>query len=397
MNQTPNANRKHISLYGNTNAGKSSFLNAVVGQRVSLVSDIHGTTTDPVSKTMELLPYGPVVFVDTAGLQDHSSLGSLREARTYSILRRTDLALYIMDATQPSNQDYAQMVDQFKRYNIPHMLVINKVDLIDPKTRIELHSEYQHAHFVSAHSQENILHFKDALIAKLAIEQDPPLIGDLLPQGAHVILVIPVDSEAPKGRLILPQVQVMRDLLDHGMKATLVRDSELESALHAIDHVDLVITDSQAFHTVNQIVPSTIPLTGFSTIFARHKGDLNTFVTGLQAIDALNASSRVLIAESCSHNHSHEDIGRVKIPRLLNKHTGLDLHYEFYMGHDFPQDLAQYDLVIHCGSCMLNAKTMNSRLLECVERNVPITNYGILLAYLNGILPRSLEIFKPIL
>jgi [FeFe] hydrogenase H-cluster maturation GTPase HydF len=389
------ANRKHIAIFGRTNSGKSSLLNAIIGQDISLVSDVKGTTTDPVTKPMELIPFGPVVFIDTAGLDDKSELGELRIQKSLKVLQRTDFAVYVMDADAVDMQEYREAVEMFKRLDIPHMLVINKVDTILHEKAVELKREWRNAVFVSAREGTSILALKDELIKRLQEdEEEDTIIGDILPYNSKVVMVVPVDSEAPKGRIILPQVQLIRDCLDHGIKSYVVRDTELESALEDIREADLVVTDSQAFKRVSEIVPVDTKLTSFSILFARYKGDLKVFVDGTSKIRELNEDSRILIAESCTHNHSHEDIGRVKIPALLNKFTGKKLNYEFKMGHDFPDDLGDYNLVIHCGSCMLNKKTMQSRIGQCAEKKAQITNYGIILAYLTGILERSIEIFK---
>ncbi|MCY6355669.1 [FeFe] hydrogenase H-cluster maturation GTPase HydF [Clostridium sp. ZS2-4] len=394
MNNTPNANRKHIAIYGKRNAGKSSLLNAIIGQDISLVSSVKGTTTDPVSKAMELIPLGPVVFIDTAGLDDIGELGELRVKRSLKILERTDFAIYVMDINDMDEDAYKETVISFKKYNIPYMHIINKIDTVSEDRLEEVRSKFNDAIFVSASKEENILFLKDELIKRIEEgEKEIPIVGDLLPYNSKVIMVVPIDSEAPKGRIILPQVQLIRDCLDHGIKSYVVRDTELESALEDIKDVDLVVTDSQAFKRVSEIVPEHIKLTSFSILFARYKGEIDAFLEGISKIDELDENSRILISESCTHNHSHEDIGRVKIPRMLRKHTGKDLKFEFKMGHDFPEDLGDYDLVIHCGSCMLNRKTMLTRIDMCREKNVCITNYGVVLAYLTGILDRSVEIF----
>lgn len=394
MNNTPNSNRKHIVFYGNTNSGKSSILNAIVGQEISLVSSVEGTTTDPVSKAMELLPFGPVLFIDTAGINDNSELGSLRVEKTLKTLNKTDFAIYVMDINNIDENQYAEFKEKFKRHSIPYITVINKIDTVDKDKINSIKNKFNDAIFVSAFNSESILSLKDELIKRLEDnEEEETLLGDIIPYGGKVIMVVPIDSEAPKGRLILPQVQIIRDCLDHGIKSYVVRDTELESALNDIKDVDLVITDSQAFKKVDKIVPSNIKLTSFSILFARHKGDLDVFIEGIKKVESLNKNSKVLISESCTHNHSHEDIGRVKIPKLLNKHLGHELNYEFKMGHDFLENIKDYDLIIHCGACMVNKKTMESRINTCIENGVDIVNYGMVLAYLTGILNRSLEIF----
>lgn len=392
MNNTPNANRKHIAIYGKTNAGKSSLMNAIIGQEISLVSDIKGTTTDPVTKAMELIPFGPVLFIDTAGLGDTSELGELRVKKSLKILQRADFAIYVMDINDIDEIFYKECIKNFKKYKIPYMTVINKVDIEEKETVEKMKNKFKEAIFISTNSNKDILNLKDKLIKSLQEdEKEETIIGDLVPYNGKIIMVVPIDSEAPKGRLILPQVQLIRDCLDHGIKSYVVRDTELKFALEDIRDIDLVVTDSQAFREVDEIVPKNIKLTSFSILFARYKGDLKALVDGVRSIERLDGNSKILITESCTHNQSHEDIGRVKIPKLLNKHIGKELNYEFKMGHDFPENIKEYDLVIHCAACMLNKKTMETRIDMCKENNVNITNYGVVLAYLNGILDRAVE------
>ena len=395
MNSTPNANRKHIAIYGKTNAGKSSLINKLLGHEVSLVSEKSGTTTDPVQKAMELIPVGPVLFIDTAGFKDDSSLGEIRTKRTLDILKRTDIAIYIFDAMDIDLEEFNKIKRTFKKYNIPYIVAINQIDKLK-KEELDLLKESNKDYlFISSVTGEGIEELKEKLINILKEEEDElPIVGDLLPYDSKVIMVVPIDSEAPKGRIILPQVQCIRDCLDHGIKSYVVRDTELESALKDIKDVDLVITDSQAFKEIDKIVPSDIKLTSFSMLFARQKGDFEEFIRGAFKIKSLNKNSKILIAESCTHNVSHEDIGRVKIPKLINKFVGEELNYEYSIFHDFPEDIDKYDLIIHFGACMINRKTVINRVNECKEKNVPITNYGIVLAYLNGILERSLSLFN---
>lgn len=391
MNTTANANRKHIAIFGKTNSGKSSLLNAIIGQEISIVSNLEGTTTDPVKKAMELIPFGPVLFIDTAGLGDYSDLGNLRMERSLKVLKNTDFALYVLDIKDKDLSVYKETLKEFKKYKIPFLTVINKIDTATKEELTAAKEVHKDALFVSALKEENILSLKDELIKRLQEEEDaPPLIGDIVPYNGKVVMVVPIDSEAPKGRLILPQVQLIRDCLDHGIKSYVVRDTELEEALKDLSDIDIVVTDSQAFKKVDKIVPPNIKLTSFSILQARHKGDLKTFIDGVKKIKDLDENSKILISESCSHNHSHQDIGRVKIPQLLNKHVGKKLNYEFKMGHDFPENLEAYDLIIHCGSCMVNRKTMLTRIALCKEKGTAITNYGVVLAYLTGILDRSI-------
>lgn len=395
MNSTPNANRKHIAIYGKTNAGKSSLINKLLGQEVSLVSEKEGTTTDPVQKAMELIPVGPVLFIDTAGFNDESDLGEIRTKRTLDILKRTDLAIYVFDILDIDLDEFTKVKRSFKKYNIPFITVVNQIDKIKEDELELIKEKYKDYIFLSAVTGEGIEKLKENLIRILKEEdKELPIVGDLLPYDSKVILVVPIDSEAPKGRLILPQVQCIRDCLDHGIKSYVVRDTELKSALEDINDVDLVITDSQAFKEVDKIVPKEIKLTSFSMLFARQKGDFEEFIRGAFKIKDLNKDSKILIAESCTHNVSHEDIGRVKIPKLINKFVGAELTYDYSIFHDFPEDIDRYDLIIHCGACMINRKTVINRVNTCKEKNVPITNYGIVLAYLNGILERSLSLFN---
>ena len=395
MNSTPNANRKHIAVFGKTNAGKSSLINRFLGQEVSLVSEKEGTTTDPVQKAMELIPVGPVLIIDTAGFGDKSELGEVRVKRTLDILKRTDVAIYLFDINDIDLEEFKEAKRNFKKYNIPYVVVINKSDSVNENILEELQIKFKDSIFLSSNTGEGIELLKEKLIEILKEEEEElPIVGDLLPYNSKVIFVVPIDSEAPKGRIILPQVQCIRDCLDHGIKSYVVRDTELESALEELEGVDLVITDSQAFKEVDRIVPKNIKLTSFSMLFARQKGDFEEFIKGALKIKDLNKDSRVLIAESCTHNVSHEDIGRVKIPKLLNKYVGADLTYDHSIFHDFPEDIDKYDLIIHCGACMINRKTVINRVKQCKEKNVPITNYGIVLAYLNGILERSLSLFN---
>ena len=395
MNNTPNGNRKHIVIYGKTNAGKSSLINNLVGQDVALVSNKAGTTTDPVFKAMELIPIGPVLFIDSAGINDKTSLGDLRVSKTLDLLKRTDLAIYLMDGEDIDKKALKDMKLQFKKFNIPYILVINKCDKLDEGKLKTLKNEYEDSIFISTYNNSSIDKLKEKIIDVLKEqEEDVSLVGELLPYGSKVIMVVPVDSEAPKGRLILPQVQCIRDCLDHGIKSYVVRDTELKEALEEIKNVDLVITDSQAFKKVDEIVPKNIKLTSFSMLFARQKGDIHEFLKGVEAVRNLKPKDKILISESCTHNTSHEDIGRVKIPKLLSKYVGGDLDITFKVGHEFPEEIEDYKLIIHCGACMINRKTVVNRINLCKEKEVPITNYGVILSFLTNTLDRSKVIFN---
>lgn len=395
MNSTPNSNRPHIVFYGKTNAGKSSLMNKILGQDFALVSNKPGTTTDQIQKAMELIPYGPVLFIDTAGLFDTTEIGELRVNRTLDILKSTDLGIYVTDGTKDELDKYVEWRKHFKKYNINHILVINKIDQLQQDYLLKLKSKYKEGFFTSTIKEEGITELKTGILNHL-MEQDEelPIVGDLIKYNGNVVMVVPIDSEAPKGRIILPQVQCIRDCLDNGIKTYILRDTELKEGLKNLKNIDLVITDSQAFKVVDKIVPKEIKLTSFSILFARHKGDLNTFVEGVKNVEKLKPGSKILISECCTHNVSHEDIGRAKIPKLLNNYIGADLDYEFMVGLDFPSDIEKYDLIIHCGGCMVNRKTVINRVNYCKEKGIPITNYGVILAYLTGILTRSIEIFK---
>lgn len=395
MNTTPNANRKHIGIYGNTNSGKSSLMNKILGQDISLVSNVEGTTTDPVQKAMELIPFGPVLLIDTAGLEDKTELGEIRVKKSFEFLKRLDFAIYVVDGKNLDIDTYKKWKREANKYNINYIVVVNKLDRLNDDEINNINNIFDNPLFISAKKNENIDKLKDELIKYLEQdEEDKPIVGDLLPYGSNVVLVVPIDSEAPKGRIILPQVQVIRDCLDHGIKTYVVRDTELEEALKEIKNVDLVITDSQAFKEVDKIVPKEINLTSFSILFARQKGELSDFLEGANKLKDLKSGDKILICESCTHNISHEDIGRVKIPRMLNKIAGGELNLEYKVGYDFNEDVETYDMVIHCGACMVNRKSVINKINLCKEKNVPITNYGLVIAYFTGILDRSIEIFN---
>ena len=395
MNTTPNSNRKHIGIYGNTNSGKSSLMNTILGQDISLVSSVEGTTTDPVQKAMELIPFGPVLLIDTAGLEDKTELGSIRIKKSYEFLKRLDFALYVIDAVNADLDTYKTWKREAAKYNVDHIVVINKIDTVSKDEVENLVKNFKAYVLVSAKDNLGIDELKKEIIKHLEEgEEEKSLIGDLLEYGSKVVLVVPIDSEAPKGRIILPQVQVIRDCLDHGIKTYVVRDTELKEAIEELKDIDLVITDSQAFKEVERIIPKDLKLTSFSILFARQKGEFNEFLEGTKKLDTLKPNDRILICESCSHNVSHEDIGRVKIPNMLRKIAGGDLNIEYMVGYDFKENVEDYDLIIHCGACMVNRKSVLNKIKVCKEKNVPITNYGMVIAYFTKILDRSIEIFK---
>ena len=390
--------RLHIGIFGKTNVGKSSLLNRITNQDVSIVSNIAGTTTDVVEKTMELLPIGPVNFLDTAGINDSTALSSERIEKTMKIINRTDVAIVVCDYN--GIDDYERnLIEKFNELKIPFMIFINKTDEKYPSDSIieDLKNYTKHILLSSVKTDDLIVFKIKELLVKLLPEDfvnSPKIVGDLIPQGSTVILVIPIDKEAPKGRIILPQVQTLRDLLDNNCVSVVVKESELKSAIDNLKITpSLVVTDSQAFKNVSEIVPENIPLTSFSILFARLKGDLNAFSQGAKAIEKLQDGDRVLILESCTHHAIEDDIGRVKIPNLLRKKTGKNLIIDNIAGHDFP-DISKYKLIIHCGACMTNRREVLSRILLASENNVPITNYGICISYCLGILQRALKIFE---
>ena len=390
--------RLHIGIFGKTNVGKSSLLNRITNQDVSIVSNIAGTTTDVVEKTMELLPIGPVNFLDTAGINDSTALSSERIEKTMKIINRTDVAIVVCDYN--GIDDYERnLIEKFNELKIPFMIFINKTDEKYPSDSIieDLKNYTKHILLSSAKTDDLIVFKIKELLVKLLSEDfvnSPKIVGDLIPQGSTVILVIPIDKEAPKGLIILPQVQTLRDLLDNNCVSVVVKESELKSAIDNLKIApSLVVTDSQAFKNVSEIVPENIPLTSFSILFARLKGDLNAFSQGAKSIEKLQDGDRVLILESCTHHAIEDDIGRVKIPNLLRKKTGKNLIIDNIAGHDFP-DISKYKLIIHCGACMTNRREVLSRILLASENNVPITNYGICISYCLGILPRALKIFE---
>ena len=390
--------RLHIGIFGKTNAGKSAFLNRITNQDVSIVSDIAGTTTDVVEKSMELLPVGPVNFLDTAGINDDTELGRERVEKTKKIINRTDIAVIICDYN--GIDDYEkELINEFSRLNIPYLIIINKTDLheITEYKLKEIQYFTNNIIITSALKDKDIVYkFKEKLVNILPEDfvNSPKIAGDLIPPNSTVILVIPIDKEAPKGRIILPQVQTLRDLLDSNCLSYVVKESELKQALDNLKEPPaLVITDSQAFKKVSEIVPENIPLTSFSILFARLKGDLQAFTDGAAAIENLQDGDKVLILESCTHHAIEDDIGRVKIPNLLRKKTGKNLIIENYAGHDFPE-IKDYKLIVHCGACMTNRREILSRILKAGEAGIPVTNYGITISYCLGILPRAVKIFN---
>lgn len=386
LNNTPNSERIHIGFFGRRNAGKSSVVNAVTNQQMSVISNILGTTTDPVTKAMELLPLGPVLIIDTPGFDDNSELGEQRIARTKEILRRTDIAVLVVDSTIGKQDTDYELIKIFKERRVPYIVAYNKSDL----TGEQLYSD---GLAVSARKMTNIYKLKEAIAKLVKLDAPATLCGDLINKGDLVVLVIPIDSSAPKGRIILPQQQVLRDVLDKGAAAVCVQDTELESTLAKLSQKpSLVITDSQAFESVSKIVPENIMLTSFSILMARYKGFLKTAVKGAKMLDELENGDKILIAEGCTHHRQCEDIGTVKLPKWIRGYTGKELEFETSSGNSFPQDITEYKLIVHCGGCMLNEREMQSRRELADLNGVPFTNYGTVIAYMNGILKRSLAV-----
>lgn len=410
MNNTPSGERIHIGFFGRRNAGKSSLVNAVTGQELAVVSEQKGTTTDPVYKAMELLPLGPVMIIDTPGFDDEGSLGDLRVRKTKQVLNKTDVAVLVVDAIEGMCPCDEELKALFKEKKIPYIVAVNKADLLEEQTlpegqgglsvsgmqrQMEMQSGNAAVITVSALRKQGIYELKETIGSLAALEENEKrLVADLVSPGDFIVLVVPIDSAAPKGRLILPQQQAIRDLLEAGAVSVVVRESELAETLSRLGRKPaMVITDSQAFEEVSRIVPEDITLTSFSILMARYKGLLDTAVQGVTAIDRLKDGDRVLISEGCTHHRQCDDIGTVKIPRWLKKHTGKELVIETSSGTGFPEDLSPYALIIHCGGCMLNEREVRYRMQCAVDAGVPITNYGIVIAYMKGILARSIALF----
>ena len=390
LNDRVSAERIHIGFFGLRNAGKSSVVNAVTGQKLSLVSEVKGTTTDPVQKAMELLPLGPVVIIDTPGIDDEGKLGEMRVMRAKQVLSKTDIAILTVDAARGMQDADRELCDLFSSRKIPYIVVFNKSDLL-----AEIPAAAENEIYVSAEHGTNIYELKEkigALAGKL--ENKKSLIGDLIEPNDIVVLVTPIDESAPKGRMILPQQQMIRDVLDHGAINVVVKETELEKALSSLSQKPkMVITDSQAFGKVSKTVPEDILLTSFSILFARYKGELREVVRGASSLDRLNDGDTVLISEGCTHHRQCNDIGTVKLPDWISGYTGKNLNFEFTSGGDFPDDLSKYALIVHCGACMLNEREMKSRIERAVDAKIPITNYGTAIAQVHGILKRSLSPF----
>lgn len=398
MQGTPKGNRLHIGIFGRRNAGKSSLINSLTKQDAALVSPVAGTTTDPVYKAMEILPIGPVMIIDTAGIDDSGTLGKMRIEKTREVITKTDVAILVMDGQEDFSDDEESLVEELKKRKIPTILVLNKTDISpisDGKVKGLKAKLKMPILKISTVNHQGIESLKEELIKSVPDHwEGQPLIGDLINGGDSVVMVVPIDTAAPKGRLILPQVQAIRDVLDHDGHALVVKERELKSLLDNLkEKPKLVVTDSQGFLKVEADTPKEIKLTSFSILMARHKGDLETLVMGAKAIDSLKRGDKVLIAEACTHQCQSDDIGRVKIPRWLRQYVGGELEFHWTSGNSFPVDLQKYKLIIHCGGCMINRRAMLHRMQVAKEHKVPIVNYGVLIAKLHGILPRALSPF----
>ena len=400
LNQTPSANRTHIGIFGKRNAGKSSLINAITGQNYAIVSDVLGTTTDPVLKSMELLPLGPVVIIDTPGLDDEGELGALRIQKAYQILNKTDIAVLVIDASFGVTKEDSEILKRIHEKEIPCVIVVNKSDIC-PNCNLEdlPLPDSDSAILVSSKTGEHIHELKELLAQQASQDTiQKSIVADLLNPLDFVVLVVPIDSAAPKGRLILPQQQTIRDILEAKASAIVVQETELAETLNSLGKKPkMVITDSQVFKKVSAVTPDDILLTSFSILFARYKGNLKTLVNGASALDSLEDGDRILISEGCTHHRQCDDIGTVKLPNWIRSYTKKEVEFEFTSGTEFPLDLSSYKMIVHCGGCMLNEREMKYRLKCAEDAKIPITNYGTCIAYINGILNRSLEPVKDFL
>ena len=400
LNATPSSERVHIGIFGKRNAGKSSLINAITGQNLAIVSEAKGTTTDPVYKAMELLPLGPVMVIDTPGIDDEGVLGSLRIQKAYQVLNKTDIALVIIDAAVGPSAEDLRLIKRINAKKIPLLIVINKCETIneDKKTAYQALLPNGKLLFVSAEQQLNIFELKEAIAQTVpADENKAQIVADLLSPSDFVVLVVPIDSAAPKGRLILPQQQTIRDILEADAAAIVVKENELTNTLQNLGkRPKLVITDSQVFKKVAAETPADILLTSFSILFARYKGNLQTAVQGVTALENLEDGDKILVGEGCTHHRQCDDIGTVKLPRWIKEYTGKNPEFIFTSGTEFPLDLSPYKMIIHCGACMLNEREMQYRIKCAADQNIPFTNYGITIAYINGILKRTVEPFPQI-
>lgn len=392
LNDVVSSERTHIGIFGLRNSGKSSIINAITGQDISVVSEVPGTTTDPVKKAMEILPLGPVLIIDTPGIDDEGLLGEMRVKKTKQILNRIDLALLVVDVSVGLRKDDNELISLFKDRNIPYIVIYNKIDLFNNYKSNEKENEI----YVSAVTNENINQLKEkiATLAK-SVDNKKVIVSDLIEKGDIVVLVIPIDSSAPKGRIILPQQMVLREVIENGGIAVCCQVSELSDTLNSLKKSpELVITDSQVFNEVAKVVPDNIELTSFSILMARYKGNLKNLVDGARKLDTLKNGDTVLISEGCTHHRQCQDIGTVKLPKWISEYTGKNINFEFSSGGDFPEEISKYSLIIHCGGCMLNEKEMKYRIRNSEDFRIPITNYGMTIAYIHRIMERSIKMFK---
>jgi [FeFe] hydrogenase H-cluster maturation GTPase HydF len=401
LNNTPSSDRVHIGIFGKRNAGKSSVINAITGQSLAIVSDVMGTTTDPVSKAMELLPLGPVVMIDTPGLDDVGELGALRVKKSYQVMNKTDIAVLVVDGTTGADEAEHAVIRRLMEKKIPYVIAVNKSEQLDEAKKDairEQFSEEKQLLFVSAQTGENIRELKELIAAQAPKdENDLRIVGDLLEPSDFVVLVVPIDSAAPKGRLILPQQQTIRDVLEADGVSIVIKEDRLTETLETLGKKPkMVITDSQVFERVSKETPKDVMLTSFSILFSRYKGNLSSQVQGVRALDTLKDGDTILISEGCTHHRQCDDIGTVKLPRWILEYTKKDIRFVFSSGVEFPDDLSPYHMVIHCGGCMLNEREMKYRIKCAQDQDTPITNYGVCIAYMKGILKRSLEPFPAI-
>ncbi len=391
MQDTPNGFRTNVGIFGVTNAGKSALFNGITKTDIAIVSDIEGTTTDPIRKPMELIPFGPIVLIDTAGFGDTSELGKQRIGKTKKSISEVDFAIYVSDCSSFNEDEYNKFVDEINHKNVKHMLVFTKIDQCSDETIRKINIEHPYAVLVNSLDESSVENLRKILVERLSQvrKHDESFLMDILKPKSKVVLICPIDSEAPKGRLILPQAQIIRDCLDNDILCSICTFNTLEDTLKMHDKIDLVVTDSQLFKEVEETIPKNLPLTSFSILIAKQKVGFNTFVEGTKKIETLQDGAKILISEACTHNISHEDIGRVKIPKLLRNKIGSNITIDFTVGKDFPDNIKEYDLIVHCGGCMINGKEMHNRVDLAMKSGVPIANYGTVIAFCNGILERA--------
>ncbi len=393
MQDTPNGFRTNVGIFGETNAGKSALFNAITKTDIAIVSEIKGTTTDPIRKPMELIPFGPIVLIDTAGFGDNSELGTQRINKTKKSISEIDFAIYVSDINNFSDVDYNTFQKEIGLKNVKHILVFTKVDIASNEMKNKVYKKHPYAVLVNTYDESSVENLRKILVERLSQvrKHDESFLMDILKPKSKIVLICPIDSEAPKGRLILPQAQIIRDCLDNDILCSICTFNTLEETLNMHNRVDLVVTDSQLFKEVVEVIPKNMPLTSFSILIAKQKVGFETFVDGTKKIAELKDGAKILISEACTHNISHEDIGRVKIPKLLRNKIGQNITIDFTVGKDFPENIKEYDLIVHCGGCMINGKEMYNRVDLAIKSGVPIANYGTVIAYCNGILERAIK------